>query len=87
MESANNPVLERGIGIGNPLTALDVAKLTLFQNLITKSRKPWMKWIERKLGKVVKDQEVQDALYRKPTKREKKKNLQNESLAESTLKI
>ena len=77
---------EGGVGLREPNCALDAAKISMFVNLMTKDRQPWMRWIERKLVRVAERWEVEEAMAAKPSKKQLKE-LKQSCIVESTLKI
>ena len=77
---------EGGVGLRDPLCALDAAKVRMLVSLMTKDRQPWMKWVERKLRKVAKKWGVQEAMAARPTKKQLME-LKADCIVESTLKV
>ena len=77
---------EGGVGLREPICALDAAKIRMLVSLMIKDRQPWMKWIERKLNKVAKKWGVQEAMAAKPNKKQLRE-LKEDCIVESTLKI
>jgi hypothetical protein len=77
---------EGGVGLREPICALDAAKIRMLVGLMIKDRQPWMKWIERKLNKVAEKWGVQEAMAAKPNKIQLKE-LKEDCIVESTLKI
>ena len=77
---------EGGIGLRDPLCAIDAAKMRIFVNLMTKDRQPWMKWIERKLRRVAKNWGVAEAMAARPTKKQLN-GLKEDCVVESSLRI
>jgi hypothetical protein len=77
---------EGGVGLRDPICALDAAKIRMFVDLMTKDRQPWMKWIERKLNRLAEKWGVQEAMAAKPNKTQLKE-LKEDCIVESTLKI
>jgi hypothetical protein len=77
---------EGGVGLREPVCALDAAKIRMLVGLMTKDRQPWMKWIERKLHRVAKRWKVREAMAAKPNKKQLKE-LKEDCIVESTLKI
>ncbi len=77
---------EGGIGLTDPLCAIDAAKMRIFVNLMTKDRQPWMKWIERKLRRVAKNWGVVKAMAARPTKKQLN-GLKEDCVVESSLRI
>jgi hypothetical protein len=75
-----------GVGLREPLCALDAAKIRMLVSLVTKDRQPWMKWIERKLERVAERWGVAEAMAAKPKKKQIKE-LKETCIVESTLKI
>ena len=67
-----------------PVCALDAAKIRMLVSLMTKDLQPWIKWVERKLGKVARRWEVREAMTAKPNKTQLKEL--KEDIVESTLK-
>lgn len=81
------PEDQGGLGLKDPECMLDAAKITIFKNLFTKTRQPWMKWIERRLDIVKKRWGVEgNLLGHQPTKKQIK-DLKEDCLTESTLRI
>ena len=56
----------------------------MLQKLITKSRQPWMRWIERRLIKVATEWNVEEVMATKPS-RKQRKQLSDTCFTESTL--
>jgi hypothetical protein len=77
---------EGGIGVKDPIIALDSAKVSMLVRLMTRDRQPWMKWIERKLMRVAKRWGVEEAMAAK-TKKKQRDGLKETCLVECTLKI
>jgi hypothetical protein len=77
---------EGGVGLREPVCALDAAKIRMLVALMSKDRQPWMKWIERKLHRVAGRWGVREAMAAKPSKKEIGE-LKEECIVESTLKI
>jgi hypothetical protein len=77
---------EGGVGLREPICALDAAKIRMLVGLLVKERQPWMKWIERKLHGVARRWGVREAMAAKPSKRQITA-LNEECIVESTLKI
>ena len=77
---------EGGVGLRDPVCALDAAKINILVNLMTKDRQPWMRWIERKLVRVAERWRVAEAMAAKPNKQQVKELKQN-CIVESTLKV
>jgi hypothetical protein len=77
---------EGGVGLREPICALDAAKIRMFVGLMTKDRQPWMKWVERKLDRIARRWEVREAMAAKPS-RKQLKELKEDCIVESTLKI
>ena len=75
---------EGGVGLREPLSALDAAKMRMLGNLMTKDRQPWMKWVERKLRRVAERWGVAEAA--KPSKKQVKE-LKEDCVVEDTLRI
>ena len=75
-----------GMGIRDPVITLDAAKIMMLKKLITRSRQPWMRWIEHRLTKVATDWKVEEAMAATPT-RHQRLQLSDSCLTESTLKI
>ena len=77
---------EGGVGLRDPLCAMDADKIRMFVSMMTKNRQPWMKWIERKLRRVARKWGVREAMGAKPTKSQLR-DLKEDCLTENTLKI
>jgi len=77
---------EGGVGLRDPVCALDAAKIRMLVSLMTKDRQPWMKWIERKLHRVAGRWGVREAMAAKPN-RKQIEELKEDCIVESTLKI
>ena len=76
---------EGGMGIRDPVITLDAAKIMMLKKLITRSRQPWIRWIEHRLNKVATDWKVEEAMASTPT-RYQRKQLIDTCLTESILK-
>ena len=75
-----------GVGLRDPICALDAAKIRMLIGLLVKERQPWMKWVERKLHRVARRWGVREAMAAKPSKQQRRE-LKEECIVESTLKI
>jgi hypothetical protein len=77
---------EGGVGLRDPVCALDAAKIRMLTALLTKDRQPWMKWVERKLKRVAEKWGVREAMAATPTGKQRAE-LKEDCIVESTLKI
>ena len=77
---------EGGFSIRDPLIVLDTSKIMLLKKVITNTRQPWMKWMERRLGEIATKWKVQEAMTASPTKKQLRE-LKNENIMESAIKI
>ena len=77
---------EGGVGLRDPVCALDAAKIRMLVGLLVKDRQPWMKWVERKLHRVARRWGVREAMAAKPSKQQRTE-LKEDCIVESTLKI
>ena len=78
---------EGGIGLKDPICALDAAKMRMFITLATKDRQPWMRWVERKLKKVGERWGAEEGALEASPNLKQRRELKDDCLVESALKI
>ena len=61
---------EGGVGLREPVCALDAAKIRMLVALMVKDRQPWMKWVERKLVRVEGRWGVREAMVATPNRKQ-----------------
>ena len=80
------PIKKGGLGIKDPMCAIDAEKIKIIKDLQKKDRQPWKRWVERKLRRLGRRWGTMNVMTHRPSNKQKG-DLNKECLVESTMKI
>ena len=80
------PIKKGGLGIKDPMCAIDAEKIKMIKDLQKKDRQPWKRWVERKLRRLGRRWGTMNVMTHRPSNKQKG-DLNKECLVESTMKI